>query len=772
MTISIRSADDDTFRFLQDADSTIASSAPTMAPTADDLVSSTDSEIIRETFRVYGSIYLLFFLLFCVFRKTFPKLYNIRSWVPELKCNLAITQNYGFFSWSWKVFYITDDELLDNCGMDALCFLRCLRLGAKLSLLGVFNAMWLIPLYLTAEESPETAYLSDKFVLMSIANLPNQSNRFVGPVVALYVIVLCSIYLVSKEYDWFTEYRHKDLSKRVPRNYAVYVSGIPKDYRSSYGLAEYFRQCSWNAAVLEAHITMDIPSLEGKVARREKVLAKLEHTQALERKKGVTKTHRTIKRDGVKKVESAQAYKSELTDLNNEIALAIGEILNSNDRRRKNLTRSGNSPNVSNNNMQGNQIHSLQTCLTAHPSTLTIKTLDPNVGGQSEDSLISPPSTSTIGTINSPGSNTILQSAHSSVGFLDPIDEMPEPLNVPFERTVEGERNSLKNATNESEEIIFSSEDSNALTGSILTGSVPSTGSLKSQDVPFHPFLSMFGLDDSFLFQSKDELTGQLLLASGSIETTETAQTTRQAEESEDTSITCQDPAPEDNPEHPLNPLPKPPDIGLEGDSAGQETELQLRDPPKNESSRRQFPSFLSVRKAGMVSSSVGSNGSNAPSATHSARQAEAVSSSGGSNRSNASSVTHNVMKAGAMGVHSAKRIGAGTVVVGDAVASRMKRVSTIGAHGVKTAGSFGVTSVKKAADFGILKMQQAPDIGATLAASAAAVVPMRMNLSEGQPREAGFVVFNDLYTTQAARQMLQHPSGKSDTRTLRTLSD
>jgi hypothetical protein len=48
----------------------------------------------------------------------------------------------------------------------------------------------------------------------------------------------------------------------------------------------------------------------------------------------------------------------------------------------------------------------------------------------------------------------------------------------------------------------------------------------------------------------------------------------------------------------------------------------------------------------------------------------------------------------------------------------------------------------------------------------------MRMNLSEGQPREAGFVVFNDLYTTQAARQMLQHPSGKSDTRTLRTLSD
>ncbi len=30
----------------------------------------------------------------------------------------------------------------------------------------------------------------------------------------------------------------------------VYVSGIPKDYQSSYGLAGYFRQCSWNGAVL------------------------------------------------------------------------------------------------------------------------------------------------------------------------------------------------------------------------------------------------------------------------------------------------------------------------------------------------------------------------------------------------------------------------------------------------------------------------------------------------------------------------------------------
>jgi hypothetical protein len=63
-------------------------------------------------------------------------------------------------------------------------------------------------------------------------------------------------------------------------------------------------------------------------------------------------------------------------------------------------------------------------------STLTIETLDPNVGGQSELSM------------NWPGSNRILDSVHSLVGFLDPIDEMAEPLNTPLEHTAKGERNS------------------------------------------------------------------------------------------------------------------------------------------------------------------------------------------------------------------------------------------------------------------------------------------------------------------------------------------
>ena len=325
---------------------------PTLVPTSSpvSLVTSTDSTIIRNTLRVYGTVYLACFLAFCFLRQRFNKYYNIRSWVPEMKCNLAVTQTYGFFSWCWKVFYVSDDELLDQIGMDSLCFVRCLRLGTKLSFFGVLQSIWLLPLYYTAPQSAQTSYLQDVFVLLSVANLPGASGRFTGTVLAAYLICFYSLYLISKEYDWFIEYRHKYLSQRVPRNYAVYVSGIPNEFRSSYKLADYFRKSSGAQSVFEAHITMEIPKLEAKVARREVVLQKLEHAMALEKLKGKTKTHRTFRKQRrnsrvvlggrFEKVETVQQYKAELDQLNNEISLEIGRILNSNHRLRHNLRKS------------------------------------------------------------------------------------------------------------------------------------------------------------------------------------------------------------------------------------------------------------------------------------------------------------------------------------------------------------------------------------------------------------------------------------------------
>lgn len=299
-----------------------------------------NSDIIKNTLRVYGSFYFASIVLFEFLRRRYPRLYNIRSWVPEQECELAKTNTYpGYFSWFWKVFQISDQEVFDQVGMDALCFLRALRFCRQISIVGVINAMWLLPIYRTAKESPETAEVTDGLDRFTLANLPASSMRFFATVLSAYILVLSTMYFLHKEFKWYTYWRHKFLSRRVPRNYAVYVYGIPREFRSSHKLATYFRNCSSTSAVLEAHVAMDTPNLESMQSERENVIKRLEHIAGVEnRREG--KLSRARKGFMVMdKDDLVRSMEQRLAELNKEIPRRIHEVMAINDRFRSRLTR-------------------------------------------------------------------------------------------------------------------------------------------------------------------------------------------------------------------------------------------------------------------------------------------------------------------------------------------------------------------------------------------------------------------------------------------------
>ena len=196
-------------------------------PSNSTLLPSNNSDIIRSTLRFWGSLYLAAAFVFCFLRRFKPKLFNVRSWVKEIECDTAKNAEYGWVNWLWKVFYVDDDELMESCGMDTSCFLRALRFGRRLSYIGCINAFWLLPLYVTAPHSAETSYITDPLVVASLSHLPMGSKRFLGTVIAAYITFAFSMFLIVNEFQWFAKYRHKFLALRIPRNYAVYVSGIP-----------------------------------------------------------------------------------------------------------------------------------------------------------------------------------------------------------------------------------------------------------------------------------------------------------------------------------------------------------------------------------------------------------------------------------------------------------------------------------------------------------------------------------------------------------------
>lgn len=299
---------------------------------------SNEGSAIVDTLRVFGSIFLVFFCLFLCLRRKYPRYFNVRSWSPKIRCDLADDQ-HGFIKWLWELYFVKDETILEQCGMDALCFLRSLWFGVKLSLMGIFNACYLMPIYATSDAA-NTA--PSKLAAVSTAYVPPESNRFYATVVATYVLYLYAMYLILQEFKWYTKYRHKFLMQKKPRNYAVYVSGIPDEYRSSYALKEYFRQCFSKEGVIEAHVAMEIPDLERKVRQRKRVQANLEHTMALERFKGITPMHQSVQisTGTVVERELAEVYEEQLERLNEEIRDAIRKIKFKNDQIQDTFQRS------------------------------------------------------------------------------------------------------------------------------------------------------------------------------------------------------------------------------------------------------------------------------------------------------------------------------------------------------------------------------------------------------------------------------------------------
>mmetsp|Transcript_10784 Transcript_10784/g.16622 ORF Transcript_10784/g.16622 Transcript_10784/m.16622 type:complete len:874 (+) Transcript_10784:239-2860(+) len=283
-------------------------------------VNANPGDTLRNTISVYGGIFAVAFFLFCVLRRKYPRAYNIRGWAEDLQCDLAQNQ-FGYFSWMWNVYAVSEEDILEQCGMDALCFIRILEFGFKISFMGVLNSIWLFPVYRTAYGLDDV----DRIIKVTIANIPEEDIRVIVAPIAAWIMFGYTMFLLLKEFEWFIGKRHTFLRQTIPRNYAIYVSHIDPKYRSSPALFEFFKNVFGEDAILEAHVAMDIPDLESKVAERDEVIGKLEHAINVEDVTGKTPTHK-LTLTGTEKVNSIDTYADELKNLNDEISDDIKQI--------------------------------------------------------------------------------------------------------------------------------------------------------------------------------------------------------------------------------------------------------------------------------------------------------------------------------------------------------------------------------------------------------------------------------------------------------------
>lgn len=684
-----------------------------------ELLASNDSDIIRETLRVYGSIYLVSMAIFAIVRKLYPRLFNIRAWVPEMKCELA-SKEYGWLSWFWEVFRVTDDQLLAGCGMDAVCFLRSLAFGRRLCYVGCLNGIWLIPLYVTAEDSEETHYLSDPLVLSSISNLPLSSRRFLGTVFAAYLTFIWAMYLIYNELTWFTKKRHEFLSQRRPRNFAVYVSGVPAPYRSSFDLAQYFRHCSSQDSVLEAHITMNVPDLESKVAKRDALVKKLEHEVALERRTGSRRMHHRVSlQKGVERVDSIATFERQLSKLDREIQLAVGEILNNNDPLRSKLARDEPSRHL----------------MVDHSTSTDDDDDDEHAGDEYGDDL-----DDEMRRIISPRQETDFErGAHyfsQEFEYTRSIDSQDDLAHAsregvavssgggivsvlsPVEEVISSEVEELSNEMQEIEQSKWQKEDQEEV---IMA---PSDDEL-SEDYRGDEHLS--GVQAEAFLQDLNMLFHAPTPDSGKGLTQKTSEETREGWAERGTLDVGEDE------EAPFPDVEAPRLPSIDSDIS------EIRD-VDSEGETDAFKKAYSQHSMESKASSKSSVGSSSASMLRSARKSMS---------------------------HGSKVIASSSKVAGSSIrtaSSSIAKSSRVASKSIaKSSRLAGSAIIKVAKDANVDKIiysagEKAQTIGSQLVTSAGTVVPLLVSKVSGSPRDAGFVVFTSVRQTMTALQVVNHP--------------
>jgi len=399
-------------------------------------------------------------------------------------------------------------------------------------------------------------------------------------------------------------------------------------------------------------MSMDTPSLDANVAKREILIEKLEHALASEKLLGVKAQHRTFSFSNIfrrgavtEKVESVAAYYDELAKLNHKISIAIGRVTNRNDRMRQFMSRQP---------------------ATSSEKLARLAALSP-IGENDETAFFKPEA--------SLASDSMEQESNNEEGEMQdqPDSEM------------------IESAAND-----YSTEDVS----------------------PPHPFLQLMGMAN---------LGGGAAVTQ--LQPLRTSETDNIPDASNHSSTQSEQ---------------QPPSLDIEmGSETNSETEFVVSGDVINETTLADDTSNGAQKAAALEREPSSAMSKKKHVTAHGSKKLVGGSSAG-------KIISRNVTS----GAKIVTELSFGGV-------KQVKKVAEVGAQHALKAADLGLSSAKKAAEIGVSTLQYAPDLASTLKETAAFIAPVLAGKEEGAPKPAGFVVFRSLFTCHAARQMLQHATGK-----------
>ncbi|KAE8904075.1 hypothetical protein PF005_g18830 [Phytophthora fragariae] len=294
------------------------------------------SGTIKTSVSIYLPILAAGFLLFECLRRRFRRAYDSRREEEDIYNVSTLNPGRdGLFRWiSWG-FRVSDDEILERCGLETLTYLRFLRLGQKLALLAVGCSAVLFPLYATAGPPPTNRTPIDPLMRISMSNLPERSDRLWAPTVVAFVIATYAMRLLVNEYKLYVRCRHQVLGQMEAPQYSVLVNDLPLHLRTRQTLEKYMGKI-FPSSIRHVYVALECATLETLVDRREHVRGALEHALAKCERSRKRPRHREGRswmgmlmcKSGSRgdMVDSIDHYQEQLAQLNEEVARELQSI--------------------------------------------------------------------------------------------------------------------------------------------------------------------------------------------------------------------------------------------------------------------------------------------------------------------------------------------------------------------------------------------------------------------------------------------------------------
>lgn len=214
--------------------STVAPTSHPTTPAGSDEPPETSVTSFLVSLGINGLIAVVVLLLFSLLRTKVKYIYTPRLLLLDTRFPLGMLPR-SVVSWFIPAFMAKDDDVFNYAGIDALVYMRFMRLCVKISIVILpYGVAVLLPLNLYG--GFDLSGLS-KFTL---SNLKENSQKMWAHFVAVWVYTVIICYMLYEEWRVFVVYRQEYLAKGLNHQFAVLFRDLPKRVRNFFSFSLLF----------------------------------------------------------------------------------------------------------------------------------------------------------------------------------------------------------------------------------------------------------------------------------------------------------------------------------------------------------------------------------------------------------------------------------------------------------------------------------------------------------------------------------------------------